>query len=253
MWSQNGNDRRITLFLLCVILTGQLWSSRDIGVTARVPCRRGPLAALNQEIYHENRRGIGLAMAQAALADGHHVTVLARTPGRMSLSHANLRIVAGNAEDADAIAKVVEGQDVVCDCLGSTNVTQKITMFSRCAENLAKALKPDQLLIAVTGIGSGDSRGHGGFLYDYLFMPIVLRRMYADKDRQERIITSNLSRWIIVRPGFLTNGPQTGRYRALTDLKGIHGGRISRADVADFMLSQARSPQFVGQTPLLIY
>jgi hypothetical protein len=36
-------------------------------------------------------------------------------------------------------------------------------------------------------------------------------------------------------------------------LRGIHGGKISRADVADFMLAQAKAPQFVGQTPLLIY
>jgi len=198
-------------------------------------------------------RGIGLAMVQTALAHGHAVTVLARTPGRMPMSHSRLRIVAGDAQNAAAIAQVVEGQEVVCDCLGTTNVTQTITMFSRCAENLAKALKPEQLLIAVTGIGSGDSRGHGGFLYDYLFMPIVLRRMYADKDRQERIIRDDVARWIIVRPGFLTNGPLTGRYRALTDLTGIHGGRISREDVADFMLSQAEAPQFIGQTPLLIY
>lgn len=28
-------------------------------------------------------RGIGLTMAQAALADGHQITVLARTPSRM--------------------------------------------------------------------------------------------------------------------------------------------------------------------------
>jgi len=198
-------------------------------------------------------RGIGLVMAQAALADGHVVTALARTPGRMPMSHSRLHIIAGDAQNADAIAQVVEGQDVVCDCLGTTNVTQTITMFSRCAENLAKVLKPEQLLIAVTGIGTGDSRGHGGFLYDYLFMPIVLRRMYADKDRQERIIKDNVARWIIVRPGFLTNGPHTGRYRALTDLTGIHGGRISREDVADFMLSQAKAPKFIGQAPLLIY
>lgn len=198
-------------------------------------------------------RGIGLAMAQAALADGHEVTALARTPARMPMTHPRLRIIAGDALDLEAIVKVVEGQDIVCDCLGTTNVARTITMFSRCAENLAKALKPDQLLIAVTGIGAGDSRGHGGFWYDYLFMPIVLRRMYADKGRQERIIMRNVARWIIVRPGFLNNGPRTGRYRALTDLRGVHGGKISRADVADFMLSQVKSPQFVGQTPLLIY
>lgn len=197
-------------------------------------------------------RGIGSAMAQAALADDHDVTALARVPRRMPISHARLRVVAGDAEDPDAVAKVVERQDVVCDCLGTTKILQQITLFSRCAENLSKALKPEQLLIAVTGIGVGDSRGHGGLLYDYLFRPIVLGRMYADKERQEHIIMSNIARWIIVRPGFLNNGPRTGRYRALTDLRGIHGGRISRADVADFMLAQARSPQFIGQTPLLI-
>lgn len=198
-------------------------------------------------------RGIGLAMAQAALADGHEVTALARVPGRMPISHSRLRIVAGDGEDPAAVAKVVEGQDVVCDCLGTMNVFQQITLFSRCAENLARALKPEQLLIAVTGIGVGDSRGHGGVIYEYLFRPIVLGRMYSDKERQERIIKSTVARWTIVRPGFLTNGPRTGRYRALTDLRGVHGGRISRADVADFMLSQARSPRFIGQTPLLVY
>lgn len=198
-------------------------------------------------------RGIGLALAQAALADGHEVTVLARNPDRVPINHVCLRIVAGDAQDPDAIAQVVKAQDVVCDCLGTANVREPITMFSRCAENLSTALKPEQLLIAVTGMGTGDSRGHGSFVYDHVMLPFVLRRIYADKDCQESIIKGTLSRWIIVRPGFLNNGPLTGRYRALTDLQGIQGGRISRADVADFMLAQAKSPSFIGQAPLLIY
>jgi len=42
--------------------------------------------------------------------------------------------------------------------------------------------------------------------------------------------------WTIVRPTLLTNGPRTGQYRVLTDLEGLHGGRISRADCADCLL-----------------
>lgn len=198
-------------------------------------------------------RGIGLALTELALAEGHDVTVLARVPGRMPITHARLRVVAGDAQELGAIRQVVEGQDVVCDCLGTTNVTKPVTMFSRCAEHLAKTLDAAQLLIAITGIGTGDSRGHGTWLYDHVFLRFVLTRMYADKNRQEEIIKRGIARWIIVRPGFLSNGPRTGRYRALTDLRGIHGGRISRADVADFMLSQAKTPGFIGQTPLLIY
>jgi hypothetical protein len=47
-------------------------------------------------------------------------------------------------------------------------------------------------LIAVTGLGAGDSRGHGGFLYDAVAFPLLLKRVYDDKDMQEWIImTSN--------------------------------------------------------------
>lgn len=198
-------------------------------------------------------RGIGLALTRQALADGHQVTALVRVPSSMTVSHPNLTLVEGAAEDLDAVAKVVEGQEVVCDCLGTKSVTRKITMFSQSAENLAKVLKPEQLLIAVTGLGAGDSKGYCGFFYDRFFLPVVLKRQYDDKDRQEEIIMNAVKRWIIVRPGFLNNGPRTGKYRALTDLQGIKGGQISRKDIADFVLSQAKAPEYEGKTPMLIY
>lgn len=197
--------------------------------------------------------GIGSLLAEYSLTAGHDVSVLVRNPARVSVKGARLRVLIGNAEDEASITELVEGQDVVCDCLGTTQLFREIRTFSRCATHLAKALRPAQLLIAVTGMGVGDSAGHGTLLYDKVFRPVFLGRMYADKERQEQIILAEIARWIIVRPGFLNNGPRTGRYRALTDLSGIQGGRISRADVADFVLSQASSARFLRQTPLLIY
>ena len=64
-------------------------------------------------------------------------------------------------------------------------------------------------LVCVTGIGAGDSKGHGGFLYDSIFLPFLLGTIYADKDRQELVIKASDVDWTIVRPGFLTNGPLT--------------------------------------------
>ncbi len=197
-------------------------------------------------------RGIGLELVRAALADGHEVTALVRDPASMAEKSPRLRIVKGSAENATAVANVVAGQDVVCDTLGTRNVTGEVRLFSNAAEKLAAALQPDQLLITVTGIGTGDSKGHGGVLYDKIFMPLVLSRIYADKGRQEDIIRNRVARWIIVRPGFLTNGPRTGKVRAVTDLRGVTGNKISRADVAEFILAQAKSPEFIGKTPLLI-
>jgi putative NADH-flavin reductase len=106
-------------------------------------------------------------------------------------------------------------------------------------------------LICVTGIGAGDSRGHGGFLYDRIVNPLLLKTIYQDKDRQEALIRASHTDWTMVRPGFLTNGPRTGSYRVLTDLKGVTAGRISRADVAHFMLAELAANRYLGQTPLL--
>ena len=63
-------------------------------------------------------------------------------------------------------------------------------------------------LIAVTGLGAGDSRGHGGFIYDAVVFPLLLKRVYDDKDVQERIVRSSGLDWTIVRPGLLTNRPE---------------------------------------------
>lgn len=196
--------------------------------------------------------GIGMHLVKQALADGHQVTGLVRSPEKLTVTHPNLKVIKGSAENADDIAKLVAEQDVICDCLGTKNVTKPQTMFSKSAENIAKVIKPEQLLIAVTGLGAGESKGHCSYLYDNLFQPLILKRQYDDKNRQEKIIKEKIARWIIVRPGFLSNGKHTGQYRAITEFTGKHGARISRADVADFILSQAKSPTLLGKAPMLV-
>jgi len=106
-------------------------------------------------------------------------------------------------------------------------------------------------LVCITGIGAGNSKGHGGFLYNKLILPLVLKRIYDDKDRQEAEIRSSNLDWIIVRPGFLTNEPAKGSYRVLTDLTGVTAAQISRADVAAFVLQQLTDDRYLHQTPLI--
>ncbi len=133
-------------------------------------------------------------------------------------------------------------------------IVERTTLFSRSTRILVDAMKAAGVkrLIAVTGLGAGDSRGHGGFLYDAVVFPLLLKRVYDDKDVQERIIKSSGLDWTIVRPGLLTNSPATGRYRVLTTSKDWRFGIISRADVADFIVRQIDDRALIGATPLLI-
>jgi putative NADH-flavin reductase len=166
-----------------------------------------------------------------------------------------LKILKGDILDPASATAVTAGQDAVCVCVGIPPTRKPVNVFSRGTELILAAMgrESHQKLIAVTGIGAGDSKGHGGFFYDRVINPLLLGTIYADKDRQESIIKASDVEWLIVRPGSLTNGPRTGKYRVIENLSGVTAGKISRLDVADFMLKQLTTPTYFGKTPLLTY
>jgi putative NADH-flavin reductase len=90
-------------------------------------------------------------------------------------------------------------------------------LFSESTRILVDAMKAAVVkrLITVTGLGAGDSRGHGGLLYDAIVFPLLLKRVYDDKDVQESIVRSSGLDWTIVRPGLLKDSPATCSYRVL--------------------------------------
>jgi putative NADH-flavin reductase len=200
-------------------------------------------------------RGIGLQVLKQALLKNHDITVLARVPKKVPIEHERLKVIEGDVRDNRAVGSATEGQDVVISCIGIMPTRKPVSVFSEGIKNVLEAMEKNgvRLLISVTGIGVGDSRGHGGFFYDKVFQPLLLKTIYEDKDREEALIKDSKVNWIIVRPGFLTNGPETAKYRALTDMTGDKAGKISRADVAHFILNQLDSSEYLSQTPLLTY
>jgi uncharacterized protein YbjT (DUF2867 family) len=203
-------------------------------------------------------RGIGLETVRAALRAGHSVRALARSAASMPIQNAGLDKVSGNALDSDTIRKTLRDIEVVIQTLGvdisPLAIFERTTLFSQSTRILVDAMKAGGVkrLITVTGLGAGDSRGHGGFLYDAIAFPLLLKRVYDDKDVQEWIIRSSGLDWTIARPGLLANGPATGNYCVLTGQKNWRFGVISRADVADFLVRQIEDRALIGATPLLI-
>jgi putative NADH-flavin reductase len=202
--------------------------------------------------------GIGLETVKRALDAGHRVRALARGAASIPLDVPALAKIAGDALDKSRVAAAVTGTDAVIQSLGAAKGPQAIlsgtTLFSQATRILIEAMRESGVrrLLAVTGLGAGDSRGHGGFLYDALVFPLVLKRIYDDKDVQEQMIKASGLEWTIARPGLLTSGTATGRARALAEPAAWRAGSISRADVADFLVREAFERRFVGKTPLLI-
>jgi hypothetical protein len=49
----------------------------------------------------------------------------------------------------------------------------------------------------------------------------------------------------------LSDEPARGAVRATTDLRGVHGGTVARADVARFVVEQLTSNAWLHKTPLI--
>ncbi|HEY7549697.1 MAG TPA: SDR family NAD(P)-dependent oxidoreductase [Hyphomicrobiaceae bacterium] len=202
--------------------------------------------------------GIGLETVKRALADGHRVRALARRAASIDIHHAELQKIAGDALDRAAVAAALPGAEAVLQTLGAprdlATTLWGTRLFSGATRVLIDAMREHGVrrLLAVTGLGAGDSRGHGGPLYNAIAFPLVLKRIYDDKDVQEQMIRASDFDWTIVRPGLLRNGRATGRARALTEPKDWTMGSVTRADVAAFLVREAFECRFVRRTPLLI-
>jgi putative NADH-flavin reductase len=198
--------------------------------------------------------GVGLQGTRLALQKEHEVSTLSRRSIPLP-DHAKLKRVQGSATSPKDVRAVVEGADAILVTLGVKSPFAT-TLFSDSARILLRVLQDtgsSATLIVLTGFGAGDSWSYNSLPMKLLFT-LLLKKVYANKGEQERIIAEAYPRWEIVRPGRLTNGTMTGHYRVLDHLvEGMRVGAISRADVAHFMLTQAEQPTYLGKYVALTY
>jgi len=199
--------------------------------------------------------GTGRLIVSQAVARGYDVTVLVRSAEKASVLE-GAKLIVGDARDEIALRQALKGRDAVISALGTAaSPFREVTFLSSATRTLVSAMKAEQVsrLICTTGIGAGDSAGHGGFLFDNVIFPLLLRNVYADKNRQEAIVRESGLDWVLVRPSVLNDKPGRDSIRALTDLSHFHGGTISRENVARFILDQLRADVWLHRSPLITW
>ena len=199
--------------------------------------------------------GTGRLIVEQAVARGHDVAVLVRSAEKAK-DLKGAKIIVGDARDETALRQAVKDRYAVVSALGTpASPFKEVTLLSTATRALVKAMEAENVsrLVCITGIGAGDSAGHGGFLFDNVIFPLLLRKVYADKDRQEAIVKKSGLAWTLVRPSILNNKPGRGAIKALEDLSAFHGGSISRQDVAKFVLDQLSADAWLRRTPLITW
>ena len=199
--------------------------------------------------------GTGRELLKQALEQGHNVTAYARDPVKMDdIKHANIKVVRGDVLNPAVVESAVAGQEAVLSAIGAG--ARRTTLREDGTRNIIEAMVGAGVrrLIVQSSLGVGDSRANLPFFTKYIVVSIFLRHAFADHEKQEAVVKNSALDWTIVRPPHLIDGPKTGVYRhgfPITN-KRIKG-RISRADVADFMLKQLNDDRYLHQTPGVSY
>ncbi|HEX9406038.1 MAG TPA: SDR family oxidoreductase [Thermoanaerobaculia bacterium] len=186
----------------------------------------------------------GRQIVKQALDVGYAVAALVRDPKKLHEAR-TIEVIRGDATDTTAVRNAVRGRDAVLSALG-TSKSLKGGIMTRATTVLLPALEQAGVkrLILMSAFGVGDSFKDASTIQKFFFRT-VLRSIYTDKAKADAVITASPVEWTIVRPVALTNGPRTGKYRVGEHLEVRGFPRVSRADVADFILGELTESAWV--------
>jgi len=200
----------------------------------------------------------GQIVLNKLLQAGHNVTALARNPARLEASDSpHFHQLQGDVMDPSSYQQALREHDVVVSLLGTGSSTKPTTIYSAGGQAILQAMRQAGVkkLITITsgGVQEDDPTIQRSFFYKYVGL-WWLRHIYADMKRWESLLSLSVDiDWVCIRPTYLVNGTMTGVYRVQETYSPEGGWKISRADLADFIMKQLTSPQYVHKKPVISY
>ncbi len=196
---------------------------------------------------------IGRRVLDRALAAGYQVRVLVRDPARLTTSHPRLTVLTGDVLDVDAVERTVVGSDVVLALFGHVKDSPK-TLQTDGTRNIVAAMQAHQVPRLVTLSGGGlrapQDRPKLPDRAIRTLLKLMAGHVLADAEGHLEVLKDSGLDWTVVRGPVLTEHPGKRRYRV--GWVGVDAStRISREDLADFILAQVTDRSYVGQLPFV--
>lgn len=182
----------------------------------------------------------GQQLLRKALKAGHQVAVLVRDPAKLAEKSDRLTVVQGSLKGATCLDQVIKGADAVISALGPANNQPTFDISSG--------------MQAIISVGAGV--GHPGdqpMLFNKLMNALLkatAKNVYEDMLKTVSLVRESGLDWTVVRVPMLTDDPATGQVKVGMVGKGM-GPRISRADMAGFMLKQVGSREYIREAPVI--
>ena len=198
--------------------------------------------------------GTGKELVKQGVAAGHEVTAFVRERSRFS-PQPRLTVQVGDVYKREDVEAAVRGEDAVFSALGARAISKSDLLQASMANILAGMREAGVRRLIVLGAASTmgpEAMRDQPILRKMMWAAIkstLLRWPFRSQEAMHRLIMQSDLDWTIVEPPRLINGPHTGQYRVAADALPSNSARIDRADVADFMLKQLATDEWVRKTP----
>jgi putative NADH-flavin reductase len=198
----------------------------------------------------------GTLLTQRCLAAGYKVTALLRTPEKFP-QRDQVHVIQGSAFDRSSVLKTVEGADVVFSALGAHSPLRNENVLPRAVPLIVEAMqqtasqpKPVRRIIVLGSAGAlpnslDKQPAWRRWIVKNIVYKTFLKWPVSEQISQYATLSDSDLDWTMVMPTVLSNAPARGAYRIDGDALPRNGSRISRADVADFMMQQIDNPQWI--------
>jgi len=195
----------------------------------------------------------GRKIVELALDRGNHVTALTRHPSSLGELAGRVDVVEGDVVDPAAVDKAVLRSDAVLSALGrvkgSPRDLETVAIRNIAASMGRGGVKRLVLLSSSVVADSADEPTTSQALTRWM-VKTFRREVYDDSMGKARVIQGSNLDWTIVRASILTNAHPTGKYRVGKMEKGA-GVRVSRGDVAEFMLKCVMEGNYIRECPYI--
>jgi putative NADH-flavin reductase len=196
---------------------------------------------------------IGSEVRARLRAAGHELVMFARDPAKLEplAEHESAR--RGDIGDSDTVRAAVAGVDAVVSVLGPTsNAADQVTLFEGFARTLVDAMRANGIrrLVAISGAACtlpGERKRFGARVASG-FVRLLVRNVVEAKQREVDVIAASDLDWVAPRPPRVMEEPATGSYRVGPAATGM---RITRGDLADFIVAQLTDDTFLRQAPFV--
>jgi putative NADH-flavin reductase len=197
----------------------------------------------------------GTLLTQRCLAAGYNVSALLRTPEKFPL-RGQVQVTQGSPFDITSVRQTIEGADAVLSALGA-NSLKKEDVLERAVPQIIAAMqeslsrpKPVRRIIVLGSAGAVPTSldkqpaWRRWIVQNILYKTLLKWPVASQISQWENLSHSDLD-WTMVMPPMLTNARARGTCHIDGDALPPGGSRISRADVADFMMQQIDNPQWI--------